>query len=150
MLPRSGQPEEGRPPPGMARAGFDHRAHDLLHPDQAVYARGGLPFELEPYRSSSRSCCSRGSCRCSSTLAFGCVRAGLGLPLSLFVAGALGSVIVNSDRIHALALEGHVFKQLMFFLTFILMLLLIVSVLRTAGDVDRMLRVLVLGGPSSR
>jgi hypothetical protein len=107
---------------------------------------GGLPFELEPYRVVVACVLLAWFV---SLLVDPRVRlrpTGLGLPLALFVATALASIIVNADRIHALALEGHVLKQLMFFLTFILMLLMIVSVLRTGAEVDRMLRVLVLGG----
>lgn len=107
---------------------------------------GGFGFELEPYRLVVAVVLLTWF---TALLVDPRVRlrsSGLGIPLTLFVAAMLASVIVNSDRIHQLALESHVLKQLMFFSTFILMLFMIVSVVRTAGDVDRLVRVLVLGG----
>jgi O-Antigen ligase len=106
---------------------------------------GGFGFELEPYRVvvglvllawfTSLLVDPRARLRPS----------GVGLPLTIFIAAVLGSIIVNSGRIHALALESHVLKQLMFFYAYILMFLLIVSVIRTVEEVDKLLKVLVLG-----
>ena len=107
---------------------------------------GGLPFELEPYRLVVTLVLLAWFVAMLIDPRVRLRPSGLGLPLTLFISAVLGSVVVNSDRIHALALEGHVFKQLMFFYTFILMFLMIVSVVRTAGDVDRLIRLLVVGG----
>lgn len=106
---------------------------------------GGFGFELEPYRVVVSLVLLAWF---TSLLIDPRVRlrpSGLGLPLTVFVSAVLGSVIVNSDRIHALALENHVLKQLMFFYTFVLMFLMVCSVVRTLNDVERLVRLLVAG-----
>src|SRR5262245_30606484 len=102
---------------------------------------GGFGFQLEPYRAvvglvllgwfTSLLVDPRVRLR----------RSGVALPLALFSAAALGSIIVNSGRIQALALEGHVLKQVMFFGAYILMFVLIVSTVRTMEEVDRLIKV---------
>jgi polysaccharide biosynthesis protein PslJ len=106
---------------------------------------GGFGFELEPYRAVVALVLLAWFISLLIDPRVRLRSSGVGLPLTLFSAAALGSIIVNSGRIHALALEGHILKQLMFFASYILMLVLIVSTIRTVEEVDKLLRVLVLG-----
>jgi hypothetical protein len=104
---------------------------------------GHLPFELEPYRV---------YVAVVATMWLGALlvdprvrlrASGLEAPLFLFVAAALGSVIFNGARITELDVHTEVTKQLTFFASFLLVFYLIVSVVRTMEQVDRILRMLV-------
>ena len=115
-------------------------------PMQRFTLGGGLPFELEPYRLLVALILVGWFTFLLIDPRVRLGTSGLGLPLSLFVAAVLGSIVVNADRIETLAIEGTVLKKLTYFCTFILMFLMIVSVVRTHAELDRIVRVLVLGG----
>jgi hypothetical protein len=68
-------------------------------------------------------------------------RTGLRAPLLLFTFAALGSIIANPTLVNTV--EGHVIKQLSYFGSFLIVLCLIVSVVRTHEQVDAMVKVLV-------
>ncbi len=110
------------------------------------YSMGGsLPFELEPYRLYVALVAVMWL---AALLADPRVRArasGLEAPLFLFVSAALGSVIFNGDRITELAVDAEVTKALTFFASFVLVFYLIVSVLKTFAQVERLVSVLVAG-----
>lgn len=100
-----------------------------------------LPFELEPYRI------------VVAVIALGWLtsllidprirlrRSGFEAPLGLFVLAVLGSELVNTSRI-----DPDVVKRLTFFLSFLLVFYLVVSVIRTLEGVDSLLAVLVGSG----
>jgi polysaccharide biosynthesis protein PslJ len=115
----------------------------LLIPMQRFVLPGGLPFELEPYR----------------LLAaimiigwLGCLlidprvhfrRSGLEAPMLLVLAAVLISIVANPGRIAPV--ETFVIKGLTFFVSFIFIFYLIVSVVR-ASKIDLFIKVLVAGG----
>ena len=105
---------------------------------------GALPFELEPYR------------LLVIVVVTGWVAAllvdprvtlkptGLRGPLLLLVVSVIGSIAVNPAGVSAE--QTQVVKSLTFLVSFLLVLVLIVSVINTRADVDRILKVLVGSG----
>lgn len=117
----------------------------LFIPIKRYSLPGHLPFELEPYRIYVAVVAVMWL---AALLVDPRVRfraSGLEPPLFLFVAAALGSVIFNGARLTKLDVHTEVTKQLTFFASFLLVFFLIVSVLRTIEQVDRVVRVLVGG-----
>ena len=102
------------------------------------------PFQLEPYR------------LLLGLVLFGWVasllandgvrlsRTGLEAPLALILIATIASIAVNPARV--VNLEEDVIKSLAFFLSFLLFLYLLVSVVRSIAEIDYLLRVLVGGG----
>ena len=105
---------------------------------------GGLPFELEPYR------------LLVFVVLLGWVGAllvnprvrvnpsGLRGPITLLLLAVLGSIAVNPGNVAAE--QTQVMKSLTFLLSFLLVLMLIVSVVDSREKVDRILKVLVGSG----
>lgn len=103
-----------------------------------------LPFNLEPYR------------LLVMVVALGWIVSllvdprvrtrptGFRAPLLLFGFGALTSIAVNPTLVNTV--EGHVVKQLSYVASFVIVLWLIVSVVRTHEQVDLLLKVLVASG----
>jgi O-antigen ligase len=73
-------------------------------------------------------------------------RTGLEAPLLLLTAAVLGSVLANQGRIDALGVQQEVVKNLTFLLSFLVVIYLITSVVRTLADIEFVLKVMVLGG----
>ena len=71
---------------------------------------------------------------------------GLEAPLALLAGGVLASVLANQSRIDALGVQKEVVKNLTFFLSFLVVVYLLASVVRTLADIEFMLKVMVLGG----
>ena len=116
----------------------------LFIPIRRYTMPGNLPFELEPYR---------------LFVAFAIVgwvgallvdpririrASGLERPLFVIALGTLASLVVNAGRVHSV--EPEVVKKLTFFASFFLVFYLIVSVIRSATEVDALVKVLVAGG----
>ena len=116
----------------------------LLVPIKRYALPGSLPFELELYR---------------LVVAFVLLgwltgllvdprvrlrKSGFEAPLFVIAFTALGSVVVNPGRVAAVS--NDVVKELMFFASFLLILWLIVSVVRTYDLVEQIVKVLVAGG----
>jgi O-antigen ligase len=115
----------------------------LFIPIKRYSLPGHLPFELEPYRIYVAVVA---MFWLAALLVDPRVRfrgSGLEVPLFMFVAAALGSVIFNGARITELDVHTEVTKQLTFFASFLVVFYLIVSVIRTREHVDRIVRVLV-------
>jgi hypothetical protein len=105
-----------------------------------------LPFELEPYR------------LLVIALVLGWLatllvdprarirRSGLEAPLAVVFVSIFSSIALNSGHIVDVGVESDVLKSLTFFLSFIFVFYLIVSVIHTADDVDLLAKVLVTGG----
>jgi hypothetical protein len=68
---------------------------------------------------------------------------GLEAPILLFVFAALASVAVNDGRIQVLGVQKEVVKTLTFFASFFILFYLVVSALRTYGEIETVVRVLV-------
>lgn len=110
------------------------------------YSMGGsLPFELEPYRLYVALVAVMWLAALLADQRVRVRASGLEAPIFLFAAAAAGSVIFNGDRVTELAVDAEVTKQLTFFASFVLVFYLIVSVVRTFEQVERLVRVLVGG-----
>jgi O-antigen ligase len=118
----------------------------LFVPIKRYTLPASLPFELEPYR---LYVAVLAIMWLAALLVDPRVRfraSGLEVPLFLFVAAALGSVIFNGARITELNVHAEVTKQLTFFASFLVVFYLIVSVVRTTAQVELIVRMLVGGG----
>ncbi len=118
---------------------------DLLIPNDGRYTLGaGLPFQLEPYRI------------VAGLLLLGWLvallvdprvrvrRTGFEGPLALIVIATLGSELLNVGRLGAVS--SFVVKSLWLFFSFVLLLYLVVSVLRTRRAIEQVITVLVAAG----
>jgi polysaccharide biosynthesis protein PslJ len=117
----------------------------LFIPIKRYSLPGHLPFELEPYRIYVAVVAVMWLAALLVDPRIRLRASGLEAPLFLFVVAALGSVIFNGARITELDVHAEVTKQLTFFASFLLVFFLIVSVIRTREQVDRIVRVLVGG-----
>jgi hypothetical protein len=118
----------------------------LFIPIRRYTMPGALPFELEPYR---LMVAFLGAGWIVSLLVDRRVRlrgSGFEAPLVLFGFAMLGSILVNTGRINALAVQDVVLKKLTFFASFFLILYLLVSVVRTREMIDWVVKWLVGGG----
>jgi O-antigen ligase len=116
----------------------------LFVPIRRYALPGNLPFQLEPYRVFV------------ALLIFGWVasllidprtrfrRTGFEGPLAMIVVSVFASIVANPGAVGEAS--SVVDKRLMFFLSFVLVLYLTVSVIRRLDSIDYLVRVLVLGG----
>jgi O-antigen ligase len=73
-------------------------------------------------------------------------RAGFELPIYLLIVTTIGSELANGQSISDKGLQGDVIKALMFFASFLLVVYLMVSVIRTRRHLDFLVKVFVVGG----
>jgi O-antigen ligase len=116
----------------------------LFIPIKRYALPGDLPFQLEAYRvfvvlmvvgwTASLLVDSRTRIR----------RTGFEAPLTVILVATFGSIIANPDRVAVLS--SLVEKKLMFFLSFVLVVYVIASVIRRLDDVDTLAKTLVGGG----
>jgi hypothetical protein len=116
----------------------------LFIPIRRYSLPANLPFQLEPYRlfvallvlgwAASLLVDPRTKFR----------RTGLEAPVALIVIGMLASIVSNASRVANVS--ETVNKSLMFFLSFLLVLWLIASVIRRLDEVELLVKTLVLGG----
>jgi O-antigen ligase len=136
----------------LARPGFVSWARLLIAliliilfiPIRRYSLPGGLPFELEPYRIYMALIIVGW---CASLLVDSRIRirrTGFEGPLLVIVGAAIASLLANPDRIAQYS--ASVNKSLTFFLSFVLLLYVIVSVIRGLPNVDRLTQALVAGG----
>lgn len=107
---------------------------------------GNLPFQMEPYR------------LVVALVLAGWVAAllvdprvrwrssGLEAPLLAFAAAALASVLVNWSRVRALGVEPNTLKSLTFLISFLLVVFLVMSLVRSIRDLDFLIQALVVCG----
>ena len=120
---------------------------------------GSLPFDLEPYRLYVLVLAGAWLIALLVDPRVRLRRTTLGPPLGLIFLVALLSTDVNPGRVlkdhtvltwsgavTSVGIEGEVAKRVTFFLSFLIVFLLIVSVVRTFADVDFLLKVIVGGG----
>lgn len=107
---------------------------------------GNLPFELDPYRVVLGLVLLGwfGSLLVDSRVRWRAT--GLEAPLLLFVGATVASVVVNWTRVNALGVEPETLKAITFVISFLLLIYLVVSVIRTERDVDFMISVIVTCG----
>lgn len=106
---------------------------------------GGLPFDLEPYRIFVALLFGLWF---SSLLIDPRVRlrgTALAAPMVAVLFTAVISVVANPARIHRYDLSQAVVKRVTFLASFVIVFFLIVSVVRTARDVDHLVRKVVVG-----
>ena len=105
---------------------------------------GNLPIELEPYRIviAAVFACWFGALAVDPNVRWR--RTGLEGPLGALLLVMLLSMAVNIDRVNAAG--ENVLKQFSFFLSYVLLVYFIVSIIRSRRDLDRLLRLLVGGG----
>jgi hypothetical protein len=107
---------------------------------------GNLPFQLEPYRLIVALVLAGWI---SALLVDPRVRwrsSGLEAPLLAFVAAALGSVLVNWSRVRSLDVEPNTIKSLTFLVSFLLVVFLVSSLVRSIRDIDFLVSVIVVCG----
>jgi O-antigen ligase len=107
------------------------------------YTIPGNAFNLEPYRLFLAALTAGW---CTALLVDRRVRfrsSGVEAPILVFVVAMLGSVAVNDGRIQALGVQKEVVKTLTFFASFFILFYLVVSVVRTHGQIHGIVRVLV-------
>ncbi|HUK95987.1 MAG TPA: O-antigen ligase family protein [Gaiellaceae bacterium] len=118
----------------------------LFIPIQRYAMAGGLPFQLEPYRILVALMLAGWvmSLLIDERVTFR--RSGFEEPIVLIAVASLFSELANSQRIATLDVQPEVIKGLMFLGSFFLIFYLVVSVVRTRADVERVLEVLCAGG----
>jgi polysaccharide biosynthesis protein PslJ len=117
----------------------------LIIPIRRYSLPGGLPFQLEPYR----------ILVATVTLAWGTSllidrrvrarRSPLDGPLLAIFGAYLLSDIANGSRIGTLGINSYVIKAITFFISFLLIYYIVVSLTRTEGDLDALIKVFVGG-----
>jgi hypothetical protein len=116
----------------------------LFIPIKRYTMAGGLPFQLEPYRIIVALVL---ACWLTSLLIDPSVRirrSPIDLPLLMYVIVIFLSLLVNVHRVGNVSQD--VFKTLVFFMSFVLLYFVIVSVLKTPRDIDRVVASLAGGG----
>jgi hypothetical protein len=118
----------------------------LVVPIRKYTLSSGAGFQLEPYR---LVVFALGAIWLASLLIDPRVRlrrSGLEAPLLAVVVAILASDAVNTGRINELGVQSIVTKKLIFFLSFILVVYMISSVVTSRIEIDYMLKTLVVGG----
>jgi hypothetical protein len=118
----------------------------LFIPIRNYVLPGGLPFQLEPYRILVALFVAFWLTSLLIDQRVRLRRSGLEGPLFLIVFSALISDVLNSTRITSQFLGSNVIKSLTFFVGFILVFYLVVSVARSFDQVATLVKVLVGGG----
>jgi polysaccharide biosynthesis protein PslJ len=107
---------------------------------------GSLPFQLEPYRVLVGLVAVIWLASMLVQPSTRYLPSGLGMPLGAFCVALLLSVGANAHRIHELHVEPEVFKALSFFASFVVVLLMFSSLIRTRGDLDVVIKAIVGSG----
>ena len=105
---------------------------------------GDLPFQLEPYRVLVAVIVGAWIAALLVDRRVTARRTGLEVPIGLLLFAVVGSIVANPAR--AQALESTVLKSTTFFLSFIVVLYLVVSLVRQRTDADVLVKALVGGG----
>jgi len=116
----------------------------LFVPIRRYIIPGGLPFQLEPYRLLVAFIILGWGISLLTDPRVRLRRTGLEGPQLMIVVATLASVIANGERVDSLGAD--VAKSLTFFASFVLIFFMVASVVRTREAVERLLRLLVLGG----
>jgi O-antigen ligase len=116
----------------------------LFVPMRRYYLPVDLPFGLEPYRIFIAVLLLGW---CASLLVDDRTRfrrTGFEAPIICILVATIASIVANAERVAPVS--SYVDKKLMFFLSFVLVVYLISSVIRRVEDVDILVRTLVVGG----
>ena len=115
----------------------------LFIPMQRYVLPGSLPFELEPYRLLVGLVFAGWLASLLVDPRVRLRRSGLEAPILLLMVATFGSILANGGRVAGL--ESDVAKSVTFFVSFVLIFYLIVSVVRTRAQVDLLLKFLIGG-----
>jgi hypothetical protein len=107
---------------------------------------GNLPFDFEPYRLVVALVIAGWGVSLLIDPRVRSRKTGLEGPILLIALASVMSEATNTTRIHALLVQSEVIKALMFLASFFLVCYLVVSVVETRFDVERLVEVLCLGG----
>ena len=116
----------------------------LFVPIRRYMVGGELPFELEPYRVIIAAVLACWICAVAIDPRVRVRASGLEAPIGALLVAMLLSMVVNLSRVNAAG--PTVIKNFTFFLSYILVLYFIVSIVRARKDLDRMIALLVCGG----
>jgi hypothetical protein len=116
----------------------------LFIPIRRYVMTAGIGFQLEPYRVLVGAILFTWFCALLADPRVRVRRTGFDAPLLCVLMATLGSVIVNMSRVSAL--ESQVIKSVVFFLSFLLIVYFLSSVLRGYAEVELLVKVLVAGG----
>jgi hypothetical protein len=116
----------------------------LFIPIRRYALPANLPFQLEPYRLLVALLVLAWIAALLADPRTRFRRTGFEAPLGLIVFSMFASILANRD--HVAAASEIVNKSLMFFLSFLLILWLIASVVRRLDEVDLLVKTLVIGG----
>ncbi|MGH2970313.1 MAG: O-antigen ligase family protein [Solirubrobacteraceae bacterium] len=116
----------------------------LFIPIRRYTVAGSLPIELEPYRIAIMVVLACWFCALLVDPQVRWRRTGLEWPIGALVAAMLLSMAANLARVNAAG--PTVVKNFTFFVSYLLVVYFIVSVIRSRRDLDRMVRLLVAGG----
>ncbi len=116
----------------------------LFIPIRRYTMPGNLPFQLEPYRVLVALVLAGWGAALLADPRVRLSRSGLDGPVTLVLLAVLGSVAANPDRFAAT--ESTALKALTFFLSFVLVFYLVVSVVRTEAAATVVVKTLVAGG----
>lgn len=118
----------------------------LFIPIKRYELPGAVPFDLEPYRIAVILIAAGWLAALLVDQRIRVVATGFEGPVAAIVATAVGSIAVNQTRILELGIEGEVVKELMFLLSYFLLIYVVVSVVRTREVVDLLVKTTALGG----
>ena len=116
----------------------------LFVPIRRYTVGGSLPFELEPYRIVIALVLACWFCALAADPRVRWRTTGLEIPLGALVLAMLMSMAANVERVGAAS--SLVVKNFTFFLSYLLVIYFVVSIVRSRRDLDRMLALLVGGG----
>ena len=116
----------------------------LFVPIKRYVLPGSLPFELEPYRLLVAFMIAGWIASLLVDPTVRLRRTGFELPVALILVGVFGSVVANGGKVAER--DPYVAKGITFLLSFILLFFFIVSVVRTTGQIERLLKFMVGGG----
>jgi polysaccharide biosynthesis protein PslJ len=116
----------------------------LFVPIRRYTVSGNLPFELEPYRIVIALVLACWFCALAADPRVRWRSTGFEVPLGALLLAMLLSMAANVERVSAASTA--VVKDFTFFLSYLLVIYFVVSVVRSRRDLDRMLALLVAGG----
>src|SRR5262245_3066287 len=116
----------------------------LFIPIRRYVLPGAVPFQLEPYRLYVMLLVGGWLLSLLVDRRVSARRTGFEAPLLFLVAMTFASEFANPTRVSSLATP--VLKSLTFFLSFIFIVYVLVSLVRTQAEVERLVRILVVGG----
>jgi len=116
----------------------------LLVPIRRYALPAQLPFNLEPYRLLVAVVVAIWASSLLVDRRVRIRRSGLEGPLALFFVAIFGSLVTNTGRVASV--QTYAVKQLTFFISFLLVFYVVVSVARSFVSIDFLIRVLTAGG----